>query len=279
MWIGPFRISFLPPSNFKDGTVYIFKEHTGRELAQVGYGSIPLSASTAHEVLLQRRHELSDMSQFDPELSIEPVQDVPIGPLSGSIFDFTGHEDHYTFREWWAIALLDDISYVQIIYHAPAMDPAAEGRLRKILASVGPGEDPDARPAGAGFKRYQTGRISIDIPQKLNPPLGYSFESMDGEVSMSVNFYEQPANWGFPEEEILDRNGEIVKIRGIPVTMLSYDIIRNVPDPGSRWTYRHAQIGYDDGVTVHINGNALAESGAELDRAFRELTGNVSRLE
>jgi hypothetical protein len=159
------------------------------------------------------------------------------------------------------------------------MDPAAEGRLRKILASVGPGEDPDARPAGAGFKRYQTGRISIDIPQKLNPPLGYSFESMDGEVSMSVNFYEQPANWGFPEEEILDRNGEIVKIRGIPVTMLSYDIIRNVPDPGSRWTYRHAQIGYDDGVTVHINGNALAESGAELDRAFRELTGNVSRLE
>jgi hypothetical protein len=279
MWIGPFRVGFLPPSNFKDWTVYGYKEHTGRELAQVGYGSIPLSASTAHDVLLQREQELVDLKQWDSELTIEPALEVPIGPMNGSIFNFIGHEDHYTFREWWAIALLDDISYVQIIFHASAMDPSAVSRMRKILASVRPDEDPDARPAGPGFMRYRAGRISIDIPQRLKPPLGYSFGSADGKVSLDVNFYEKPANWSYPDGEILDLQIESSKVRGTPVSMLRFDIIRNVPDPGSRWSYRHAQIVYDDGVTLHVDGNGPAEQAVVLDRAFREFTANVNRQE
>ena len=126
MWVGPFRIAFLPPSGFKDWTVYVYKEPAGRELAQVNYGSIPLSASTARDVLLQRRNELVDLKQWDPGTYYrDPGRMWRIGPLQGSIFNFTGHEDHYTFREWWAIALLDDISFVQIIYQAPATDPSA----------------------------------------------------------------------------------------------------------------------------------------------------------
>jgi len=279
MWVGPFRVAFLPPPSFKDWTVYVYKEPAGREMAQVGYGSIPLSASTERDVLLQRQHELTDLKQWDPKLTVEPVLEVQIGPLKGSIFNFTGHEDHHTFREWWAIALLDDISFVQIIYHAPAIDPSAVSRLGKILASVRPDEDPEARSAGGGFIRYRAGRVTLDIPQKLNPPMGYSFASTDGKVILDVNFYPKPANWSYPAGEILDGHREYTKVRGAPVRLLRYDIIRSVPDPGSRWTYRHAEIGYDDGVTVQIDGNAPAELAMVLEGAFREFTGNVGRLE
>lgn len=269
----------MAPPGFRDWTIYVYKDPAGRELAQVNYGSIPLSASTARDVLLQRRHELVDLKQWDPELTIETPVDVAVGPLQGSVFSFTGHEDHYTFREWWAIALLDDISFVQIIYQVPANDPASRSRLRKILAGVALGEDPEARPADAGFMRYRAGRVTVSIPQNLNPPMGYSFASMDGKVTLDVNFSARTANLIDPEGEILDRRREDTKVNGASVTLLRYDMIRNVPDPGSRWSYRHAQIRYDDGVTVHIDGNAPAELAAVLEGAFREFIGNVDRLE
>ena len=109
--------------------------------------------------------------------------------------------------------------------------------------------------------------------------MGYSFASMDGKVTLDVNFSARPANLSDPEGEILDRQRENTKVNGAPVTLLRYDMIRNVPDPGSRWSYRHAQIRYDDGVTVHIDGNAPAELAAVLEGAFREFIGNVDRLE
>src|SRR5690242_18277815 len=106
MWTGPYRVAFEPPAGFRDWTHYSFTEPAQRELVKVGYGSVPNSAETARDVLMQRRGELATLKDYDPELAVDPVTDVTAGTLPAAMLSFTGHEGHYEFREWWVIALL-----------------------------------------------------------------------------------------------------------------------------------------------------------------------------
>jgi len=128
MLAGPFRVVFEPPPDFKDWTHYSFTETAQRELVSVGYGNVPNSAETARDILVQRQGELVDLREYDPALAIEPISNMMIGTIPGAVLSFTAREVHYQFREWWAVALLDRVSYIQIIYHTSALNAAAGER-------------------------------------------------------------------------------------------------------------------------------------------------------
>ncbi len=275
MWTAPYRVTFAPPAGLEDWTHYSFTEPTGRESVEVGYGAIPNSASTARDVLVQRRMELDDLKEHDPAFRISPIADTAVGTLAGSMLNFTAHEQHFEFREWWAIALLE-VSYVQIAYRAPGKDTAAESRMRSILASAtSSGAAPAAAPARPGFTRHRAGRVSLDVPNRLAPPSEFFFATGDGSVKLSFTVYASPTIWSFPAGEMQESASEMVVIDHIPATVQRFVLVRSQIGDDQRWAYRRCQIVFDDGVTVQIEGYAADDLASALDRHFGDFIRSV----
>jgi hypothetical protein len=277
VWTAPYLVTFEPPADLKDVTHYSFTEPAKRELVEVGYGSIPNSASTAGDILSQRAAELEDLRAYDPAFQVDQALALPVGPFSGSILSFTAREKHFQFREWWAIALLDQISYVQIVYHASAMDAAAKNRVGTIIASVGPGDETTTRPTPTGFAWHRAGRISLLIPSRLTPPSAFVFASRDVSLSIAIN--GSPVSWIPPAGEVVDREMETGIVDGVPATFIRFVALRNPFGDDRRWAYRQGQIIFDDGVTVQVEGKAPVEQSGGLDEAFRSFIRNVRRGE
>lgn len=272
--LGPFRVSFVPPPDFIDWTQYAYTDPNGREYVKVGYGYIPNTAQTARDVLTERAGELEDLREYDPALAIEPVSGTPIGPLPGAVLSFTAHEQHYQFREWWAITLLDDVSYVQLVYHAPASDPASPSRLKQILASVAP-VDVSPRTAGAGFAHRQAGRISLDVPKRLALPAAFSFASDDGAVHLFLEIHERPVAWTPPPGAVIERTAEALPVEDLTAMIVRLLVVREMGGQNQRWAYRQGSLSFDDGVSVHLAGDAPEPYTTLLDAAVRSVLSSV----
>ena len=225
---------------------------------------------------MQRQGELVDLREYDPALAIEPVSDMMIGTVPGAVLSFTAREGHFQFREWWAVALLDRVSYVQIIYHTSALNAAVGARLQRILSSVSLGENTPQRTVG-GFARRRAGRISLDVPERLIPPSAFSFASSEGDVRLGIRIYEHRTVWKFPSGKILDQFAEAVETDDMPISIMSFAMIRDVAGKEERWSYRHSQIVFDDGVAVHVDGDAPSERSAILHAAFRRVVASVQQ--
>lgn len=277
MWTGPYGVAFSPPEDLQDWTRYAFTEPSGREFVNVDYGSVPLSAATALDVMSQRARELDSLKYFYPDAVVEPVLEMPIGARKGAMVSYTAYEQHYQFREWWAIALLDRGTFVQIVYYGPALDPTSTTRLRRILASVGPWDEVLPKPSPPRFIRYDAGRIALDVPESLTPPSSYSFTSPDLKLALDFAIFPQPTLWTPPTGEVGKRSFETVTVDRIHSVIQSFaatDIGAGQPEPRQ---YMHGEIHFDDEVTVHVDGRAPAELSDKLNEAFRVLFQSVQR--
>ncbi len=277
LWTAPYRVTFEPPAALRDVTHYSFTEPSKRELVEVGFGGIPNSASTAGDILSDRAADLEDLRAYDPEFRIDQAIDLRIGSFPGSILSFTARENHFQFREWWAIALLDNIFYAQIIYHASAMDAAAVTRLRIIMASVRPGEDMVGEPVPTGFARRRAGRITLLVPLRLKPPAAFVFAAQD--VRLSVAISAAPVPWPLPPGEIVDLETESGIVDSVPALLKRFVLLPNAFEGNRRWAHLQGRIAFDDGVTVQVEGKAPVEQSGSLDQAFRAVIRTVRRGE
>jgi hypothetical protein len=227
----------------------------------------------------QRARELDSLRYYYSDAVVEPVMEMPIGALKGAIVSYSAHEHHYQFREWWAIALLDGGSFVQIVYYAPAMDAASPGRLRKILASVAPGDEASPQPAGAGFTRHRAGRIALDVPERLTPQSNFSFASGDLKVTLDLSIFPRPTIWTLPAGEVSERRFESVTVDRIPATIQSLVATNLAAGENEPRQYMHGEVRFDDEVTAHVDGRATAELSIKLNETFRELFRSIQREE
>ena len=235
MWIARYGVTFYPPSDFEDRTEYSFNEDSGRELATVDYGCVPTIAGTAWQLLDQRAGQLEFLRRSDPLLIVEPAVDVRVGPLPGRMLSFVAHEKHYKFRVFWAIALLDASTYVQIVYQVSALDAAAGARIHHMLASVVPAAI-DTVPAGQPeFSRRLAGRIFIDIPNRLAPPATFHFVAGDeDEVRLDLMLRDQPTPPPPLLGEVSDSHTQTVIVAASQVSVTRCIVSRRVFDEDVR---------------------------------------------
>jgi hypothetical protein len=157
------------------------------------------------------------------------------------------------------------------------MDAAAKNRAAAVIASVRPGEELPIGATPAGFTRRRAGRISLDVPARLTPPSAFVFASGDASLSIAISGSVQ--SWSLPAGEILDREMEAFFVDGTPATIIRFVLLRNPLADDRRWAYRRAQIIFDDGVTVQLEGRAPVEQSGVLDEAFRNSIRNVRRTD
>ena len=286
---GPDGISFVPPEGFENRTTFKYADPAERQIVEIGYGNLHGTTNTAAAVLAERVDEIEDLKERAPDLVIGQQEDTRIGPVSGRMFRYAASEEHYRFQEWIAVALLDDVSYVQIAYEASALDQWAPRKLQRILDSVAFSEQ-HLQTAPAGFIRYQAGRISLDIPEKLDPPWDYTFVSPDDQMRLEFSVYDaahrsrQPPRDNPKDKppagtEVTGFEENSIAVGNSPASVLRYILTERVKGNLTKFAMYRADVRLPNATTLIITGRSPHELEGVLKPSFMQLLGSVRKSE
>jgi hypothetical protein len=275
-------IGFLAPAGFDDRTTYRFADAAERETVDVGFGDLPASVDTAAEALAERSAEMSQLERRAPrDYRFDPPVKTRVGSAEGTMFRYTGRDGHYRYQEWVAIVLLDEVSYVQIACQASALDGLAARKLLHILDSV-------SNPAGlrtgeaAGFHRYQAGRISLEIPEKLDPPWAYRFVSPDDQARIELAVYDganEKRRSSAGKDAPAGAEHSVVEV-GEQQAVVSRSIFtaQERGEPARFAMYRSVLV-LGEGSVVVVTGRSSEESESALRAGLLELLQSIRKAD
>ncbi len=280
------NLGFTTPKGFRDTSAYSFQTPDRKEKCEVEGGRLPREVRDLDAMLKDRRGDLED--GLRGVLVITGQGRAVLDGLPARTLTFGIREGGVGYQGSLALALDTPGSYVQIAYACRADDAEAVARFGHIVASASFTVEGSATPEG--FIRRWAGKLWLDVPAHLEPPLTYQFLSPDETMRLLVSFVragaEPSINSEIDEDTAL---GEVVKERGRAdlttphapyVSGTAYRFVLTRGEDGISYedVVRRAHLAVDGVPAVHVYGRAPTIDEPALDAAFDALVASVERV-
>ncbi len=197
------------------------------------------------------------------------------------LFTFSDRDSEYV--DHWAIGVAGQ-TVILLSYVAPGKNQDTFTHIARSVVLA----PHHARPAPAGFRRHQAGRIRLDVPENLREPRVYTFNAMDSMITITLNFRDpsEKKNAMTLRDRIRRDSGNgLKKIKELKESRVTVEggegrEARYIVDDGSH-PYRPRADAVCSAVimvgnqSLHVYGKAPLHARAGLIRAWDEFLGSI----
>ena len=269
-------ITFAIPENLIDITPYDFRDNQRRESLMVGYGTLPRGVTTVEALMADRRKEY----EFKSGTKIKPiiVSNGLILGLKARRLQFT-IDSELEVAGCWVVAILDNSNYIQISYGGREGDTSVE-RSSHIFSSIRrAGNWPQA---SAGYKRRHAGTITLEVPERLNPPHTFQLVSFGEKIGVEIRLPNPDSTPTTLDMAVLVdasvgvvHNQQTKLLEGIDGqgSTISYYLTRSEPNTEAQFV-RRSQLTVA-GKTIQISGKAPLADAPELEAMLARVIASL----
>ena len=204
---------------------------------------------------------------------LDPNRDVSMGEWAAlqASYAFEEAAKGTTYRNYWALALVNPSFGVEIDWLSDRPEPDAGARFDALLQSVSSAEEDRGEADIPGMLRHQARFITLAVPAAFTPPRTYYFTDSEEQATLYVTFarlqdLDSESDSG---AEVQDRLGV-----STPVTRsIERDTAQKVP----KYAIYKATLPLSEQCAAILTGRASFALADELETKFAALLRSLKR--
>ena len=165
-------------------------------------------------------------------------------------------ENAATYRNYLALALLNDRMGVEVAYRCDKPEAEAEARFETLLQSVAAAGGGKETPSG--FVTHQAKYVTLSVPASFAPPTIYSFADQEERAALVVTFVRSQ---DFDAEPALDAEPWELLDVSIPITRR---VERDTAQNGREYIIYKATLRLSESAAAIVTARAALSDASEL---------------
>ena len=266
---------FSPPADWRDDTEYAFRHPGAREIVTVTFAPMPLVEArddAAEAALLgawiaRQRKQIADGLGANVAFAPECAAAMGIWPALRCAVAFEDGKNGAVYRNLWAVALINNVTGVEIAYRCDLPEAEAEARFDQILRNV--------RAVGSvewdaplHFLRHQAQFITLALPEVFEPPLNYRFQDGEERAALTLQFAHSP------RLEVL-QGAEWHLLAGVETLRR----IERDPSQNSReYVIHKAALPLEEKAAVILTGRSTLADNDRLETPYAAMARSIARI-
>jgi hypothetical protein len=284
------RISFTLPDGFEDETIYEFRNESRMEALMVTCGILPPEANDLASLVTARRAEIERSLIALTGRFFTDEQRTQLGNLPCYVLTYIFECEEKQMGSRIALSVLDAQSYIELNYIAPETHDLYL-TFNHIIQSVSLLKDGTQRSnPPKGYVRRQANCICLDVPEYLQPPSTYHFNSHEKRIRLQLTLWDDCQDTkSIPsiEEEITNntRYGADISQQGIctiqthhgEIVIIDYiDQLNELPEELRNEVVRYARFKLGNDVWITVIGRSSIDNFEIMKQEFVNFINNIN---